>query len=373
MVDIIEVHTAKEIRDFIEFPLKLYCGCPYFVPMLYREEKALLLGERNNDTSETVFYLAQKDGKTVGRIQGILHKQSNALKDEKRVRFTRFDAIDDVSVARALFDAVEAWAKAHGMTQLCGPLGYNDMDREGLLVFGFEEDCTYEEQYNYAYYPSLLAACGFEKEVDWLSFELTAPERKNDMLARVARRSLELSHLHLASTSISKRAYIEKYADSFFDTVDACYGDLYGAVPTTPKMRKDLLAKFTPFLNVNYTVLICDEKERVVGFGLALPRLGDVLKRSGGRMTLATWLRLRRTVKRPKHLDLVLMAVRPEYRNAGINAVIVQGVIDMLTSAGVKKLETNMNLETNTKVMAQWKYLTARQHKRRRAYIKEIR
>lgn len=372
MIDVIEVKTKKDIKEFIRFPLRLYKGVPSFVPMLYADEKKLLLNGGKTDTSDAVFYLAKKDGKTVGRIQGILQKQSNALKNEKKVRFTRFDAVDDVAVSRALFGAVEAWARSLGMDTLCGPLGYSDLDREGLLIEGFSEENTYEEQYNYAYYAALLEDYGFRKDVDWLEFELKAPKTENPMLARVAERALALNKLHIADRRISKRKYIEKYTDSFFDTIDVCYSKLYGVMPITPEQRRELLGQFKTVINIEYTVFICDEKENVVAFGLGFPAFGDAIRKSGGRLTPLTLLRLMRVIKHPKKLDLGLVAVRPEYQNTGINAVIVNGLVKMMTEDGIEKCETNLNLETNVQVMAQWKHFTARQHKRRRAYIKEI-
>lgn len=371
MVELIAVQTAREIREFIAFPLKLYRGCPQFSPMLYAEEKRLLTGARKREGYETVFYLAKRNGKTVGRIQGILATCADGS-TEKSARLTRFDAIDDPAVAHALFSAVESWAKERGATRLRGPWGITDMDRAGILIEGFEEQSASGEMYNFPYYAALFESYGFEKEADFLSFELTAPEKKNEMLARVARRSLELSHLHVASTHLSKREYIEKYAESFFETFEACFGDRYGAPLTVVKENREQLLRTAPFLNIKYTLLLCDERERVVGFGLALPRLSRALRKSNGRLTpLALW-RLKRITKKPRCLDLILMGVRPEYRNAGINAVIVQGAIDMLTVGGAEKLEISMNPETDTRLMAQWKYLTVRQHKRRRAYVKEI-
>lgn len=372
MVDIIEVKTKKDIKEFIELPLRMYKDSPYFVPMLYADEKKLLTDGGKSDIADSVFYLAKRDGQTVGRIQGILHKQSNELKREKRVRFTRFDSINDTEVSRALFGAVEKWAKERGMTQFCGPLGYSDMDREGLLIWGFEENSTYEEQYNFDYYPALLEDFGFEKEVDWLEFELTAPEKKNEMLERVAKRALELNKLHIADTNMPKRKYIDKYADSFFDTLDVCYSKLYGVMPITAEQRRELIEQFIMVVNINYTVFICDESNKVVAFGLCFPSFGDALKKTGGRLTIPTLIRLLKTIKNPKSIDLGLVAVRPEYQNAGINAVIVNAMVDMLTSGKIEKCETNLNLETNTQVMAQWKYVTARHHKRRRAYLKII-
>ena len=372
MVEIIEVKSKRDIKDFINFPLRLYKNCPYFVPALYGDEKKLLMGGGNTRDYESIFYLAKKDGAVFGRIQGILHKQHNELRNEKCVRFTRFDSIDDKEVSNALFEAVEKWAVSKGMEQICGPLGYSDLDREGLLIWGFSENSTYEEQYNYEYYPTLVESFGFEKEVDWLEFELTPPEKKNEMLARVAKRALEINKLHIASTDMSKKRFIEKYANSLFDTIDICYSKLYGTMPITPEERKKLIGDFYMVLNVKQLVFICNEKDEVVAFGLAFPAFGDALKKSGGRLTPLTILRLLKTLKKPKAIDLGLVGIRPEYQNSGLVAVIIQGMLDFFEKDGIEKCETNLNLETNTGIISQWKYFNSRNHKRRRAYIKNI-
>lgn len=373
MVTVKEVKTAKDIKEFIEFPLRLYKDCPYFVPPLYSDEKKLLKSGGNNENAEAVFYLAQQDGKTVGRIQGIIQHQHNEKQNAAQMRFTRFDTVEDGAVARALFDAVESWGREKGMTEIIGPLGYSDMDREGLLVEGFAENSTFEEQYNYAYYGPILEQLGFVKDVDWLEYELTAPEKPNEMLRRVSDRVMQMNKLHVAdSSAMSKKEYIDRYRDGFFDCLDECYRELYGTVPISRQTQNELIDQFMLIINKKYLVFICDENDRVVGFGLCFPGMGDALKKSGGRLTPAALVRLLKTVKNPKVLDLGLVAVRPEYQKKGVNAVLLQGILDMLTDGSVEKCETNLNLETNTAVQAQWKYFTARQHKRRRSYKKTI-
>ncbi len=372
MVEIVEVKTKKDIKEFIELPLRLYRGCEYFVPPIYSDEKKLLMAGGKPDISESVFYLAKRDGVTVGRIQGILQKQYNELHGTAQIRFTRFDSVDDTEVSRALFSALEQWGRGLGMTELCGPLGYSDLDREGLLIEGFSENSTFEEQYNYDYYAALVEDSGLKKDVDWLEFEIKAPEKPNPMLARVAERTLELNKLHIADTSVSKKAYIAKYKDQLFDVLDECYSKLYGTVPISEDMKTELISQFMMILNKEYLIIICDEEERVAAFGLCFPNIGDALKKSGGRLTPSALIKLLRLANKPSCVDMGLVAVRPEYQNAGLNAVIMNVLMQALTSGRLEKSETNLNLETNTAVMAQWKYFSARQHKRRRAYIKSI-
>ena len=372
MLEIKEVKTSRDIKEFIEFPLKLYKECPYFVPPLYGDEKKLIKSGGNSNVAESVFFLAQKDGKTVGRIQGIIQKQYNENHSVNQARFNRFDSIDDRSVAHALFKAVEDWSIKKGMSEMCGPLGYNDLDREGLLVEGFCEDSTFEEQYNYEYYGKLIEECGFVKDVDWVEYELKMPEKRNEMLSRVAQRTLEINKLHIADTNLPKKKYINKYRDGFFKCLDECYRHLYGTVPISKAAQDELVSQFMLIVNKKYAVFICDENENVVAFGLCFPGIGEAVKKSGGRLTLPTLLKILRAVKKSKTIDLGLVAVLPEYQNSGVNAVIVNGLLDMLGEGSVEKCETNLNLESNTAVQAQWKYFNARQHKRRRSYIKKI-
>ena len=373
-VRIIRVKTMAERREFVRFPLRLYKNNEYFVPPLFSDEMKIFTDKNAySDTCVSVFFLAKRDGKTVGRIQGIIQNQSNELHSERRIRFTRFDAINDASVAAALFDALEAWGKEQGMDTVCGPLGYSDLEREGLLIEGFDKLSTFEEQYNYDYYASLIEGCGYEKEIDWLEFQLRAPKQKNVMLARVAERALELSKLHIVDPdSMSKKEYISRYRDGVFECIDRCYSHLYGTVPFTESMKEQLVDQFMMVINKRYLIIICDESDKVVSFALCIPGFGKSLQKSGGRLTPAALVRMLKAINYPKVADLALVAILPEYQAMGINAVMLQRMMEYLESGDIEYFETNLNLETNVQVMAQWKYFDAKQHKRRRSYIKKI-
>lgn len=374
LVTVFEVKTRSQQKEFVKFPLRLYKNCPYFIPPLFSDEmKIFSSGSSYTDTCRSVCFLAVREGKTVGRMQGIIQNQFNELHNERRLRFSRFDAINDTAVARALFDALEAWGIQNGLDTVCGPLGYSDLEREGLLIEGFDQLSTFEEQYNYDYYPALIEACGYAKEVDWLEFALRAPQEKNVMLARVAERALELNRLHVADASaMSKKEYINRYKDGVFECIDRCYSHLYGTVPFTERMKNDLIDQFMLVINKKYLIVICDESDRVVSFALCMPGIGKSLQKSGGRLTPLALLKLLREVKKPKTVDLALVAVLPEYQSGGINAVMLQKMTEYLESGEIDHFETNLNLETNVQVMAQWKYFDATQHKRRRAYVKTI-
>jgi hypothetical protein len=373
-IEIIEVRSKKERRQFVEFPLRLYKKNPYFVPPLYSDEMAVFTDKNAySDTSDSEFFLAVRDGKTVGRIQAIIQKQSNEIHTEKRLRFTRFDSINDQEVANSLFSALEEYGRKNGLDTVCGPLGYSDLEREGLLIEGFDKLSTFEEQYNYDYYPALIEGCGYEKEIDWLEFRLRAPKEKNIMLSRVAERALELSRLHVVDSSkFSKKEYIERYKDGVFECIDRCYSHLYGTVPITENMKKQIVDQFMLVINKRYLIIIADENDKVISFALCIPGIGKSLQKSGGRLTPCAILRLLSAIKKPKTVDLALVAILPEYQSAGINAVMLDKMTEYLESGEIDYFETNLNLETNTQVLAQWKYFDSEQHKRRRSYVKKI-
>lgn len=373
MLQIIEVKTRKQRKEFVEYPLRLYKGNPYFVPPLYGDEMNIFTDKNiYNKTCLSVFYLAEKDGVTVGRIQGILQKQFNELKGVKQVRFTRFDCEDDPTTAKALFDAVEAWAKGLGMNAVVGPLGYSDLEREGLLIEGFDYLSTFEEQYNYAYYPALVEACGYVKDADWLEFRLFSMHNDDDRMQAILQHALKKYNLHFADPKLSKRAFIKKYGKGFFECIDECYKDLYGVVPYTPEMQQQMIDQFMLIINRKYAVAICDENERVVACGLYLPGIGEALQKSGGRLTPCALARLLKAVKKPRSIDFGLVGVLPKYRKSGLTAFMAVVLRELLKDGSVEYMETNLNLETNANIQSMWKHFDYIQHKRRRSYIKEI-
>ncbi len=374
MTEIIRVETREQQKEFVEFPLRMYKNDPYYAPELYGDALKVFTDENvYRNTCDDVFFLARKNGKTVGRIQGIIQKQFNELHNEKRVRFTRFDSIDDREVSDALFKAVENWARGYGMDRFCGPLGYSDLEREGLLIDGFEELATFEEQYNYPYYRKLIEGYGFEKEVDWVEYQLRAPKERNPMIAKVAERALQMNKLHVVdSSNMSKKEFINKVKDGVFYCIDECYAKLYGTVPFTEEMKKQLIDQFMLIINKKYLMVVSDENGKVVAFGLCFPSLSRALQKSGGRLTPGGLFRVLHDVAKPKIIDLALVAVLPEYQARGVPAVMIEGMYDMLTGTGVEYCETNLNLEDNYAVQSMWKYFDKKQHKKRRSFVKAI-
>lgn len=372
MVEIREAVTKKEQKAFLDFPLKLYKDNPCFVPPLYADEKKIFRKDYvYYDTSEAVYYNAYRDGSQVGRISGILQKAANEKTGEKRVRFTRFDAIDDQEVADALFDAVERWAKEKGMDTVCGPLGFSDLEREGLLIEGFDQLSTFEEQYNAPYYQRLIEARGYVKEVDWTESKIYAPDDYDGSLETLTERLMKRYHLHFG-TAKNTNEFLARYADGFFETVDKSYETIYGTVPFTDGMKKMMIDNFRLIIDLDHVAVILDENEKVVCFGLCFPAIAKAVQKSNGHLTPAALCRLLHAIRHPKVIDLGLVGVDPAYANRGISVAISAALMKMLTEGNVEYAETNLNLEDNLLIRNQWKRFRAVPHKRRRSFIKKI-
>lgn len=372
MIHIEEVKTRAQRRAFVQFPLKLYKGNPYFVPPLYMDEMKMFKKNYSyNDQAEAVYFLAYDEKKVVGRISGILQRVANEKWKQKRVRFTRFDSIDDQEVANALFAAVENWAREKGMEEVVGPLNFSDLEREGLLIEGFDELATFEEQYNFPYYQKLIENLGYQKEVDWIEHKLYLPKERDERLPRLSQKILDRYGLHMSEAK-NTRDFLKKYADKFFEVLDASYDEIYGTVPFTDNMKKTLIANFKLIIDLKFIRIILDKDERPVCFGICFASLAKALQKSGGRLTIPALFRVLKAVKHPQIIDLALIGVVEEYRMKGVSSVLINELINMLDEDGVEYCETNLNLEDNYSIHNMWKSFDSVQHKRRRSYVKKI-
>ncbi len=372
MVNVVEVKTNKQKRQFIEFPLRLYKECPYFVPPLYGDEKKIFRADyMYYDQCEAVYYLAYRDGVPVGRISGILQRASNEKTGQKRVRFTRFDSIDDAEVAASLFGAVESWALSRGMDTVCGPLGFSDLEREGLLIEGFDQKSTFEEQYNYEYYQRLIEDCGYGKEVDWNESRIYLPDEPDDRLEKSAALLMKRYNLKPGPAK-NINEFLKKYADKFFDLLDRSYDKIYGTVPFTDSMKKSLISGFKLLLDVDHVAVVVDENDKPILLGLCFPSISEAVRKSNGRLTPAAIIRILRAKAHPKVLDLGLVGVDPEYENKGVGAIASAAIMRMLKADGIEYAETNLNLEDNYQIQNMWKRFKRVIHKRRRSYVKKL-
>ena len=375
MITVREVKTRKEQKEFLNFPLDLYEGNSCFVPPLYMDEKKIFRPDYvYNDCCEYASFVAYKDGVVAGRIQAIIQKAANQKNGQKRVRFNRFDVIDDFEVSKALFGAAEHWALEHGMDTVCGPLGFSDLEREGLLIEGFDQQATFEENYNAPYYQDHIERLGYVKEVDWLGFRIYGPDGEEAMgeLEKLSDFIFRRYKLHMGP-SRNGSDFLKRYADGIFELIDKSYEGLYGTVPFTDGMKKLMIDNFRMVIDPKYVAVVLDENDKMVCFGLTFPALAGALAGGRGKLTPKTLWRILKALRKPDALDLCLVGVDPEYLNRGVSTVFSVEIMRMLRdNPNLRFADTNLNLEDNWAILNQWKRFRKEQVKRYRSYVKKL-
>ncbi|NLO83546.1 MAG: GNAT family N-acetyltransferase [Clostridiales bacterium] len=372
MIEIKEVTTIRDLKRFIDFQFKLYKDNKFWVPPLRIDEINTLRRDKNPafEHCEAKYWLALKDGEVVGRIAGIINNLYIEKWGAKNARFGWIDFIDDQEVSKRLLETAEAWARDKGMTGIHGPLGFCDLDREGLLIEGFEEMGTFTTIYNYPYYPIHLEKHGYVKDVDWLEYELEVPEQIPDVIEKAAQNSLKRFKLRVLEAKKPKDFL--PYVKGVFQLLNNAYSDLYGVVPLTDKQVELYTKQYFSFVNPDYVKVILDQNNTVVAFGIAFPSLTLALRKARGRLFPFGFIYILNALKRNHTIDLCLVAVKPELQGKGINAILMKEIHTKCIENGIKKAQCNPQLESNIKVRAQWKYFNSRQHKRRRCYFKPL-
>ena len=374
MIEIFEVKTKKQKKQFVDFPTKLYKDNKFYVHPLRSDELNWFDPEKNvsYDECDIVFYLAMKDGEVAGRVCGIVQKVYNKKTNSKRVRFGRLDFVEDFEVAKALIEAVEKWAKEKGMDTIHGPLGFHDLDREGLLIEGFDQLATFEENYNFPYYKDYLEKLGYAKEIDYLAFRINLPKETNPRIKKIADMTMQKYNLHIA-TAKNKKEYLAKYKDGIFDLLDEAYGDLYGVIPYNAKLRKQIIDQFNLIINVKFIITLLDEHENIIAFGFALPSLANAVQKSKGKLFPTGVFRILYARNHSPLVDFGLVGVRKKYQGKGIPAIILDYIISAAKEMGITSVETNQSLETNHKILQTWKnFDDVTNHKRYRCFIKSL-
>jgi GNAT superfamily N-acetyltransferase len=373
-VEIKEVTSKKELKQFVKFSHKLYKGNPYYVPGLIEEEMMTLDKVKNPafEVCDAIYYLAYKDGEIAGRIAGIINRSSNEVWKEKKARFGFVDFIDDNEVVDALFGAVEKWAHEQGMEDVQGPLGFTDMDHEGMLIEGFDQLGTMATIYNYPYYPKHMERLGYIKDQDWCEYKIYIPESVPEKHLRIG--EIVMKRFGLKIMKFKNAKEIMPYAKNVFHTLNAAYAPLYGFAPLTEKQIDYYVNMYIPMLRFEMVTLIVKEADNsVAGFGISLPSLSRAMQKADGHLFPFGWIPLLKALKsKPKVIDLYLTGVMPEYQNKGVNALLFNDLIPVYQRLGVVYAETNPELETNNAVQAQWEYFKREHHKTRRAFTKKI-
>ena len=377
-----KVETRKELDAFIQLHYDLYRGNPYDAPNLYSDELNTFRKDKNSafDFCEGDYFLAYKEGKVVGRVAAIINHRYNKQWDRPAVRFGWLDLIDDIDVLRALLTTVEDYGRERGMKEIIGPLGFTDMDPEGMLTKGFEELGTMATGYNYAYYPELMKQMeGYEKDNDYVEYKLFVPkEGMPEKFKKIAEMIMQRYNLHTVKIKRSQIPGPDGYGKKVFDVVNKTFGHLYGYSEMSDKQIDDYIRMYEPLLDLELLCIIEDwntPDHKVVGIGITIPSLTRALQKCrNGRLWPFGWWHVLRAFKFHKTdiVDLLLIGVLPEYRQKGANALLFYDLIPYYQKYGFKWGETHVEMETNGKVQSQWQYLEHEQHKRRRCYKKQL-
>lgn len=373
-IEIRKIDTKCGLKKFVKWGIDLYKDNDCFVPPLVMDD-VNTLDPKNNpafDFCESIYFMAYDDGKPVGRIAGIINNVVNEKTGKKTLRFGWVDFIDDTRVSEALFRAVEVWGRSKGMEEIVGPLGFSDMDPEGMLVEGFDQEGTMATIYNYPYYPKHLEAMGFEKEADWVEFRMTVPDgipERYQRISDIIKRKYELS----TPKYTSAKKLVKDYGQEIFQLINEAYSELYGYSPLTPRQINRYISMYIPVLRLDNISLIVDKDKKLIGVGIAMPSMSKALIKCRGRMFPFGWIHLLKALRGQNDVvDLLLVAVKPEYQSKGVNSLLFTDLIPCFIKNGYKFAESNPELELNQKVQSQWGYFETRQHKRRRAFRKSL-
>ncbi|MFA6872408.1 MAG: N-acetyltransferase [Bacteroidaceae bacterium] len=375
-VTIEKVITNQQLKKFVRFNYELYKGDPYKVPELYGDMLDTLSRTKNAafEFCEADYFLAFKEGRIVGRVAAIINHRANEKWSVKAVRFGWIDFIDDLEVSRALLQTVEDWGRERGMNTIQGPLGFTDFDPEGMLIEGFNELGTMASTYNYPYYPEHIKQFGgFEKEADWVEFKIYVPNEVPTKHKRISEIILKKYNLRIVKMTSAKQI-VSKYGQAIFDLMNEAYEPLYGYSALSQGQIKQYIKTYLPILDLRLVTLVVDENDQLVCVGISMPSLSAALQKAKGKLFPFGWWHLLKALKwkHAKMVDLLLVAVKPEYQNKGVNALVFYDLIPIYSKLGYEYGESNPELEMNDRVQAQWDYFENVQHKRRRAFKKTI-
>lgn len=370
----IDHSSRRQLRQYVRFGTDLYAGSPYFVPPLQLDDCNTLSPAKNPafDFCDAQSFLALRDGKPVGRITAIINKVVNQRTGRHDLRFGFLDFIDDPQVVDALFHAAAAWGRARGMDQMVGPMGFSDLDHEGMLVDGFNEVGTMATIYNHPYYPLHMERLGFKKDADWVEFSVDVPDSVPDKYLRIGRIAAERLGLRILKYS-SRRKVKRDYGRAIFHLINESFDPLYGYSPLSDRQIDYYIKMYLGLINLDLLTLVVDRDDNLVALGISIQSFSKALQRSRGRFfPLGWWHLLQGWRGKTDTVDLMLIAVKPSLQGKGVNALMFTDLIPQFQAHKFKHAETNVELEDNGKVQDQWQYLTHRLHKRRRSYRKPL-
>lgn len=375
-VEIKKVTTKSELKRFIRFNYEFYKDNPYSVPDLYDDMLNTFSPKKNAafEFCEADYFLALRDGKIVGRVAAIINRRANETWNRKTVRFGWIDFIDDMEVSTALIDTVKQWGKERGMTEIEGPLGFTDMDAEGMLVEGFDQLSTMATIYNYPYYPQHMERLGLSKSADWVEMKIYVPDAIPEKHRRISELIAKRYNLHIRKLKSKKEVRQSGVAHDIFRLINDAYTPLFGYSRMTERQIDQYVNMYVPVLDLRMVSIVENEQNEIVAVGISMASLSRALQKAKGRLLPFGWYHLLKALmwKRPKVLDLLLVAVRPDYQGKGVNALLFTDLIPVYKELGFEYAESNPELEMNEKVQNQWQYFKTEQHKRRRCFKADI-
>lgn len=366
--------TRRQLSKFIDFGISLYSSNPCYVPPLRFDEINSLIPSKNPafDFCQSQSFMAYRDSKPVGRITAIINNAVNRRTGVNDLRFTNLEFIDDPDVADALIAAAADWGRRRGMTSMVGPMGFTDLDHEGMLIDGFDQMGTMATIYNHPYYPAHMERMGFKKDIDWVEFRIEVPKEvpeKYQRIADIVARKYNLRTIQYDSI----RQLAREYGQDLFRLINQTYDKLYGYSPLTQRQIDYYIRMYVPILRLDCVSIIVDADNRLVGLGISMPSFSQALRKANGRIFPFGWWHLLKALRaKTDTVDLMLIAVAPEYQSKGVNALLFADLIPKFNSNNFRFAESNIELETNANVQLQWQYFNHRLHRRRRAFRRPI-
>jgi len=371
-IRIIEIESRSDLKRFVRFSFDLYSDHSCWIPPIISDELDMFSPRKNPafEFCDVKCWVARSGGRIVGRAAGIINHRSNDIRGEKKARFGWIDFIDDLDVSKKLLSTVEEWARSLGMDAVHGPLGFTDLDPEGMLVDGFDELGTIATIYNHPYYPAHLEELGYVKDVDWVEFEILVPEEMPERVTRVAEIARKRHHLRVYEAR--KTRDLLQFKGEVFSLLNESFANLYGFVPLTEQQIEMYASKYFNFLQPKFVSIVLDREDKVAAFGITMPSLSRAFQRCRGRLLPLGLIHVLRAMRRNDRADMYLVAVRPSLQGQGVNALLLEQVGHAYREVGVRRTETNPELEHNARVITQWKAFDHRQHKRRRCFVKRL-
>ncbi len=372
MIEIKEVKTKKDIKLFATYPLKLYKNCPYYVPSLRDDEMNTFNPKKNFSLKHSIIkgFLAYKDGELVGRIAGFVSLPSNEMRNEKNIRFSRFECIDDIEVFKALLGAVEKFGKEQGMETIHGPWGFNDQDREGMLTYGFDRRSTYVTNYYYPYFCENMKKLGFNDESLWVEKEFVI--KTYERISEISAKLREKYKLRELLDTLTIKQVIKQYGAKIYDALNDAYGHLDNYVPVDELTWKNLLKSFAIIVNPKFCSFLVDENDEIAAFGMCFPSIADALIKHKGKIFPIGFIDLLKSINKPKELEMAVIGVTRNHKNTGINSIVISRIMNNVVANKVEKIESNPMLESNSNILNQWKFAETEIVKKRQTYIKPI-